>query len=822
MRLEHDDPRLMDYVLGELDEQEAAEIAAALKADENKEAKALVEELRGVADTTRRILHEESGAPSLSQAQRAAIVGQAEAAPENVVAGPARWWKGVPFWATVAATISVVAAIGIPNTQRYIVKSTDEMAAAEPAPPVGVALGQRLSRPYVSPEHMVPQHDARPGDSSRSRGQQMNAGGGGLQNVELDGSIRVRGNWYDYDDNLVDENGDAVATAKSRTQLGTKAEFTDDVSPYIEYDAYKSSGNTAPQTEANIVEARNRLNINANLRDGLSVSYETDGAYEKHSAPPTEEEQWSEYNVGNLTGQQELPRQMASHLPSDEVAPEPAPNPEQLPWNWNTPDPKNTQIVGGPGSETYVKVTGVKPFLETRAEPLSTFSIDVDTAAYSNVRRFLNRGQMPPPDAVRIEEMVNYFAYNYPQPTDHHPFAVAVHGAPAPWDPNHRLVRIGVKGKEVAAAERPPANLVFLLDVSGSMGDANKLPLVKESMKTLLSQLTTRDKVGIVTYSGNARKVLDLTPCSEHAVILRAIDSLRSGGSTNGGGGIQMAYDMAQAAYDPEGINRVIMATDGDFNVGNTTHGGLMGMIEARAKSGVFLTTLGFGMGNLKDSTLEQLADRGNGNYAYIDTHAEARKALGRQLSGTLHTIAKDVKIQVEFNPNRISHYRLLGYENRALANQDFNDDTKDAGEIGAGHTVTALYEIIPRGASMTPGVDPLKYSETGTPELEDKPTPAAEWLTVKMRYKQPSGSESTKLEVPLNYVNGDLRESDPDFRFAASVAAFGQVLRNPGYRHPNNFDRILELARPATGGDPEKEAFLDMVITAKTLATRR
>lgn len=799
MRLEHDDPRLMDYVLGELDEQEAAEVAAALKADENKEAKALVEELRGVADTTRRILLEEEEAPALTDLQRQSIVVQAKEVPDNVVDGTA-WWGRVSTWVALAAMIAIIAAIGTPNLALYTAPRASKSSVAERSSE------ERLTK--------LESYQAEPAPAGTDWTP--------IQNVELDGSLRFRNDVGDMDDIFFDENGDGVVHGAPPTQLGTKANFTDDVSVHLELDAHTNTGDTAAQTEANIVEARNRLNINANLRDGLSVSYETDGAYEKHSAPPAEEEQWSEYNVGNLTGQQELPRQMASHLPSDEVASEPAPNPEQLPWNWNTPDPKNTQIVGGPGSETYVKVTGVKPFLETRAEPLSTFSIDVDTAAYSNVRRFLNRGQMPPPDAVRIEEMVNYFAYNYPQPTDHHPFAVAVQGAPTPWDPNHRLVRIGVKGKEVAAAERPPANLVFLLDVSGSMGDANKLPLVKESMKTLLSQLTTRDRVGIVTYSGDTRKVLDLTPCSEQAVILRAIDSLRSGGSTNGGGGIQMAYDMAQAAYDPEGINRVIMATDGDFNVGNTTHGGLMGMIEARAKSGVFLTTLGFGMGNLKDSTLEQLADRGNGNYAYIDTHAEARKALGRQLSGTLHTIAKDVKIQVEFNPNRISHYRLLGYENRALANQDFNDDTKDAGEIGAGHTVTALYEIIPRGASTTPGVDPLKYSETGTPELEDKPTPAAEWLTVKMRYKQPSGNESTKLEVPLNYVNGDLRESDPDFRFAASVAAFGQVLRNPGYRHPNNFDRILELARPATGGDPEKEAFLDMVVTAKTLATRR
>jgi Ca-activated chloride channel family protein len=362
--------------------------------------------------------------------------------------------------------------------------------------------------------------------------------------------------------------------------------------------------------------------------------------------------------------------------------------------------------------------------------------------------------------------------------------------------------------------------------------------------------------------------VLGSTPCSEGAAITQAIESLNSGGSTNGGGGIQMAYDLAQSNFIKEGINRVVMATDGDFNVGTTAHGDLMGLIEARAKSGVFLTTLGFGMGNLKDSTLEQLANRGNGNYAYIDNHAEARKALVDQLSGTLQTIAKDVKIQVEFNPAKVSHYRLLGYENRALANQDFNDDTKDAGEIGAGHTVTALYEIIPAGGTPVTGVDALKYQSTtpgdapvdvqpGVPSVDalkyqtgvpapgsdvvepakpgfggeerfapepmpvPMPVPAGEWLTVKMRYKQPEGNESTKIDVPLLAMNGDLREVDADFRFASAVAAFGQVLRNSGYRHSTNFDRIIELARGAANGDADREAFVDLVITAKTLSTQ-
>ncbi len=901
MRLDKADPKLMDYVLGELDTEEAEALATALQKEENKDAKALVEELRGVAETTRRILHEDDGEPALSDLQRATIFGQVEETLENVVAGPARWGR-VSTWLTVAAAISVVAALGFSNVVYNYAPLGMKMAADSPPPRLpGDEVGQRLRRRYIQSEHKLPRlsnESAVPGGSvlvspspepapAETPAKPIRSGfeihdltmtygtdnlyaketevatktsppaaadallefgieSGEPQSIELGSRYLLQERTDIAGQNGPTLDGVGVPNVEQRTRLGTKADFTDDVSVYIEFDGYNNWGETFNvDVPANLPMRTPALEEEDG--DGLDVGNMSRKAKLSKRIIPKDvvidaETARQLESLGYLDDSRSLGDKVASKLPTDWTPLVDVTIPfNNGQWQWNTPDTKNTQIVGGPGSETYVKVTGVKPFSEVKAEPLSTFSIDVGTAAYSNVRRFLTNGHMPPADAVRIEEMLNYFDYDYPQPTDHHPFAVVVHGAPAPWDQNHRLVRIGVKGKEVAREERPPANLVFLLDVSGSMGDANKLPLVKESMKTLLINLTPRDRVGIVTYAGNARKVLDLTPCSERSVIAQAIEGLRSGGSTNGGGGIQMAYDMAQSAYNPEGINRVILATDGDFNVGNTSHGGLMGMIEARAKSGVFLTALGFGMGNLKDSTLEQLADRGNGNYAYIDTHAEARKALGRQLSGTLYTIAKDVKIQVEFNPNRISHYRLLGYENRALAARDFNDDTKDAGEIGAGHTVTALYEIIPRGTGPMPlGVDPLKYSETGTPgdtlqsgpEValpagpylvgEDGvaiPDPAYEWLTVKMRYKQPTGSKSTKLEVPLLHISGDLRETDADFRFAAAVAAFGQVLRNPGYRHPGNFDRILDLARPATKGDADREAFLDLVITAKTLS---
>jgi Ca-activated chloride channel family protein len=902
MRLELDDPRLMDYVLGELEDGEALSVAAALEQEENKEARELVEELRGVTEMTRRILHEEDPGVALSDEQRAAIVGTVG---EDPFANVERFRRSLIVLSKAVAAVLLIGAFASVIGYNTLGGVSPEPLLSRAEPIEGqesARLAQQLEQ--ISPEQSValsPQrNDFEVNDEVLTYSQEGlgSAGAQGappastpaedLKNVEIGGSVQIRGNWLDGDTPTGAGRESDQAVVEQRTRLGVKTDFADEPSTFIEFDGYNNWGDA---DDAELVEARNRLEMKANLRDGLSLSYEnekddaaiksapSDGLKQKVQgelqvdgslATNPVEEQWAEYNVGNLTGQTALPEQVASHMPED-ISPFAGNMSAGKAWQWNTPTDKPTEIVGGPGTETYVKVAGVKPFVAVKDEPLSTFSIDVDTAAYSNVRRFLSQGQLPPADAVRIEEMINYFAYSYPQPTDGRPFAVAVHGAPAPWAPERQLVRIGVKGKEVPASERPPANLVFLLDVSGSMGDANKLPLVKESMKTLLSQLRPNDRVGIVTYAGDARQVLGSTPCSEGAAITQAIESLNSGGSTNGGGGIQVAYDLAQSNFIKEGINRVVMATDGDFNVGATEHGDLMGLIEARAKSGVFLTTLGFGMGNLKDSTLEQLANRGNGNYAYIDNHAEARKALVDQLSGTLQTIAKDVKIQVEFNPAKVSHYRLLGYENRALANQDFNDDTKDAGEIGAGHTVTALYEIIPAGGTpvtgvdalkhqrattsapvsvepSAPSVDPLKY-QTGvpapgadvvepskpgfggeerfapgpipTPLPEPMPVPAGEWLTVKMRYKQPEGNESTKIDVPLLAMNGDLREVDADFRFASAVAAFGQVLRNSGYRHSSNFDRIVELARGASNGDAEREAFVDLVITAKTLSTQ-
>lgn len=434
-------------------------------------------------------------------------------------------------------------------------------------------------------------------------------------------------------------------------------------------------------------------------------------------------------------------------------------------------------------------------FLEVVQNPLSTFSIDVDTASYSNIRRFLSEGNLPPRDSVRIEEMINYFSYDYQAPRGKEPFAVNMEMAQCPWNARHNLVRIGLKGREVSDSQRPPLNLVFLVDVSGSMQPENKLPLVKQSLRLLVDRLQARDRVALVVYAGNSGVVLESTPVKQRARILKAIDSLESGGSTNGGQGIRLAYSIAGENFIEGGVNRVVLATDGDFNVGITDRNELVSLISEKARTGVFLTVLGYGMGNLKDQTLEQLADKGNGNYAYIDSLQEARRVLVRKLGGTLYTIAKDVKIQIEFNPSRVAAYRLIGYENRLLRDQDFNNDRIDAGDIGAGHTVTALYEIVPTEVGISqPGVDPLKYqvpSRRRAPVITDSP----EMLTLKLRYKEPTQETSRLLEFTATDLHIPFSRASRDFKFAASVAAFGMILRESPHRGQADLNQVLQWA---------------------------
>ena len=469
-------------------------------------------------------------------------------------------------------------------------------------------------------------------------------------------------------------------------------------------------------------------------------------------------------------------------------------------------------------TEEYSRIEDNR-FLAALTNPLSTFSIDVDRASYSNVRRFLNQGQRPPADAVRIEELVNYFTYDYAEPDGRAPFSIAADAAPAPWNPRHQLVRIGIQGKRYQSREIPPSNLVFLIDVSGSMMSEDKLPLVKRAFHTLVNHLGEKDRVAIVVYAGQAGLVLPSTPGSERETILSAIDRLEAGGSTAGGAGIRLAYDVAHRSFLPEGNNRVILATDGDFNVGVSSEGELTRLIEQRRKEGTYLTVLGFGTGNYKDSRMEALADKGNGNYAYIDNILEAKKVFGTELTGTLFTIAKDVKIQVEFNPSRVKAYRLIGYENRLLAKEDFNDDTKDAGELGAGHSVTALYEVVPVDSDedfpLATG-DSLRYQRPAFPVNEHQ----NEWLTVKLRYKPPTSDKSQLLSLRLtdNHMH---RRLDGDFAFAASVAEFGMLLRDSEFKGDANWGNVRELARRGMGEDVDglRAEFLSLVGRAANMA---
>jgi Ca-activated chloride channel family protein len=458
-------------------------------------------------------------------------------------------------------------------------------------------------------------------------------------------------------------------------------------------------------------------------------------------------------------------------------------------------------------------------FLKVTDNPLSTFSIDVDRASYSNVRRFLSQGQRPPRDAVRIEEMVNYFTYDYPEPPAGQPFSITTEIARAPWNEKNRLLLIGLQGRHMKTADLPPNNLVFLIDVSGSMDEPDKLPLLKRSLELLVNELRPKDRVAIVVYAGNAGLVLPSTPGSDKGRINAAIEQLEAGGSTAGGEGIQLAYKMAKDNFLESGNNRVILCTDGDFNVGVSSDGELEQLIEHKRRDRIFLTVLGFGTGNIKDSKMELLADKGNGNYAYVDSLAEARKVLVQEMGATLFTIAKDVKIQIEFNPAHVAAYRLIGYENRLLRKEDFNDDKKDAGDIGAGHSVTALYELVPPGGEI-PGegtVDALKY-QTQTHAQNASTSP--EMLTLKLRYKEPDSETSKLITQPLLDAHGDIATASDNLRFAAAVAEMGMLLRDSKYKGDASYDEVRQLAQKSLGRDAEgyRADFLTMIAAASRL----
>ena len=472
-------------------------------------------------------------------------------------------------------------------------------------------------------------------------------------------------------------------------------------------------------------------------------------------------------------------------------------------------------------TETYAGIEENK-FRRPIDQPLSTFSIDVDTASYANVRRFLNEGRLPPADAVRVEELINYFRFDYADSTQGAPFGVTTELAPCPWDSRHRLALIGLQARRLPEGKTPPRNLVFLIDVSGSMASNDKLPLVKNAMKMLGETLTAQDRVGIVTYAGYSGVALPATRGDRTASIQNAIDALSAGGSTNGASGIQLAYQMASENFIRGGINRVILATDGDFNVGVTSLQALTQLIEEKRATGVFLSVLGVGTGNLKDATMESLADKGNGNYSYLDSLTEARRVLINEAGSTLVTVAKDVKIQVEFNPALVGAYRLVGYENRKLKAREFNDDTKDAGEMGAGHTVTALYEIVPPGEDVnTGGVDALKYQRPAEPAPSRVAIPSTELMTVKVRYKKPDSGTSTLVTVP---VAGRNTASSRHVSFAAAVAGFGMLLRNSPFKADATWADVVRLANSSRGEDPDgyRAEFIRLVELAASLDRQR
>ena len=468
-------------------------------------------------------------------------------------------------------------------------------------------------------------------------------------------------------------------------------------------------------------------------------------------------------------------------------------------------------------TEEYGRIqeNGFKSVADT---PLSTFSIDVDPASYSNMRRFINRGELPPADAIRTEELVNYFSYDYPKPTGNDPVKITVEAGTCTWNTAHRLVRIGLKAKEIPTEQLPASNLVFLVDVSGSMWGANRLDLVKSSLKLLVNNLRNKDKVAIVTYAGSAGVKLEATSGGDKQKIREAIDELTAGGSTAGGAGIHLAYQIAKKNFISDGNNRIILCSDGDFNVGVSSAEGLEQLIEKERKSGVHLTVLGYGMGNYKDKKIQVLAEKGNGNHAYIDNLQEANRVLVGEFGATLHTVAKDVKLQVEFNPSQVQAYRLIGYESRLLKDEDFNNDAKDAGDMGAGHTVTAFYEVIPAGVKneYVGKVDDLKYQKKEKMTL--KPTGSDELLTVKLRYKAPDKDVSRKMELPFVDNKGDSVSSD--FRFASAVAMFGQLLRDSDFKGTADYDKVIKLAKQGLNNDERgyRREFIRLVEAAKGL----
>lgn len=785
-----DDPRLTAYALGELDEGERVEIERQLAG--NAECQAYVAELRQLAGQITGSLTQEP-VVELTAVQHTAI----EAAAVEVVL-PTAVNRQRRRTALIRFSAGVAAMVMIASTALYLSQTpSPQLTPAQPmAAKSGTQAWYSRDDAAVAFDTVEWREDAE--GSNSETGNVMSGVTRSISGSSAPASagppvpaVRLR----EFDMPALEQLGNDLGEAEVTGEVGAPTASKSEAAS-AKKGKYKSTGPSkkfysSDRQMAQLLEQR------ANLPQQVRSS-------------PASGPQYAEARVLNPEPKptQLARRELQDQTPNRPIVPVAKPASESAPT----------------GGEAYESPTD-NPFLGAQQNPLSTFSIDVDTASYANTRRFLTQGQLPPPAAVRLEELLNYFSYDYPQPNGDVPFSVNMEVATCPWNGAHHLLRVGLRGKEIKRTERPVSNLVFLLDVSGSMHEPNKLPLVKTGMQMLVDNLSENDRVAIVVYAGASGLVLDSTTADKKQTILTAIENLQAGGSTNGGAGIELAYRLAAQHFIKGGTNRVILCTDGDFNVGTTSRDDLVRLVTEKAKTGVFLSVLGFGMGNLKDAMLEQIADRGNGNYAYIDSLLEAKKVLVDQLSGTLVTIAKDVKIQIEFNPIHIASYRLLGYENRLLAAKDFHDDTKDAGEVGAGHTVTALYELVPAGAANDPRVDPLKYQPNpAAPAPASAPGAVAhEMLTLKLRYKQPDADTSRLLDIPLANRVVKFGQASADFKWATAVASFGMILRHSPHRGESTLPAVLEMAEAAKGEDASgyRAEFIQLVRQAQSLGAK-
>jgi Ca-activated chloride channel family protein len=808
-----DDPKFTAYVLGELPPDEHEQVRQQIESDESLAAEA--NELRRFTENLRTELHGEPAEP-LTPEQRAAVLGESLSAPGNVIVPRVRWWRS-PWLVSSAAALVVGGLVSAVYFQaRHIERLTAERSAALELAQTVKVLAAKGEDPGAGdlPDTPVALEIADANALALTTDQEpepkaWNPQPGAIASNDITGSSPMP----------LPETTASIPLPSPSTMVTAGT---------VRLPIPDATSAPSSLTVANARRAKPAKIDGLKARGGYFMEVPEEDSTSRTTSIPNPIPEPRDHEKRQASAERKVQKELKDlkeRLESLEKL-------QRREARKKTEDPLLTQTIeharrtlealqaaqdGQSNTEAYDSITD-NPFVTVKENQLSTFSVDVDTASYTNVRRFLESNQRPPGGAVRIEELLNYFRYDYPQPAGNEPFSCVTEVATCPWATEHRLVRVGIRGREIPKNQRPPANLVFLVDVSGSMEPENKLPLVKECLRVLTEQLGPEDSVAIAVYAGASGCVLE--PTRDMNKVRAALDRLEAGGSTNGASGIHLAYDLAQRSFKRGASNRVILCTDGDFNVGISDQSQLVSLIQDKAKTGVFLSVLGFGFGNLKDSTLEKLADKGNGFYGYVDTPAEGRRLFVEQLTGSLITIAKDVKLQVEFNPSKVAAHRLIGYENRLLAKEDFNDDQKDAGEIGAGHTVTALYEIVPAGkeAPVAASVDELKYG----PHLAGEGEVSPELLTVKVRYKQPDANVSTKLEFPLTDTGATWEKSTRDFRWAAAVAGFGMLLRESPHKGSLSWALVDELAtegRTEKSVNPERAQFVRLIEKARALS---